>query len=364
MEAKEVVQKSKYDTSSVIYFADIINFLKKRYKLIIFNTIVFGILGAVYSFTLQSEYAANTKILPELQSKSSLGSFRALADLAGINLDNMQISEAIRPDLYPSVLQSKPFLLNLTQLKVKATDSDKPETVEQFLRRKENNFLFKNLISGFQRKDNVETVDNTKLISLQNKFQNEIIILNKQQEKLLKDLSERVKVELDKKTGIIIIETTMPDPVVAALATQYTTDYLRNYILEYRSAKQSEQATFLIVQKEKAKKRFQIAEQNLRGYQDRNRNPFLTSVTSDASQLQSELSIAQNLYVELSRQAEQAQIKIKEELPILKVLEPAQVPLKRSSPIRSLIVIQFMILGTLFGLILAIFKNKAKIYSI
>ncbi|PQA58311.1 GNVR domain-containing protein [Siphonobacter curvatus] len=357
MEAKEVFQNSKYDSSSVIYFADIIKFLRKKYKLILFNGIVFGILGAIYSFSLQSEYAANTKILPELQSKSSLGSFRALADLAGINLDNMQISEAIRPDLYPSVLQSKPFLLNLSQLKVKASSSNKSETVEQFLRRQEDSFLFKTLISRFQRTNNIDSARDTKLIHLENNFQNQIIVLNQQQEKLLKDLSKRVKVELDKKTGIIIIETTMPDPVVAALTTHYTTDYLTNYILDYRSAKQSEQAKFLIAQKEAAKKRFQKAEQNLRAYQDRNRNPFLTSVTSDASQLQSELSIAQNLYIELSRQAEQAQIKIREELPILKVLEPAQVPLKRSSPIRSLIVIQFMILGIIIGLIVAILKK-------
>jgi LPS O-antigen subunit length determinant protein (WzzB/FepE family) len=52
----------------------------------------------------------------------------------------------------------------------------------------------------------------------------------------------------------------------------------------------------------------------------------------------------------LSRQYEQARLKVQERTPVFKVLEPAQVPLKRVSPKRTMIVLLFTGAGLVLGL--------------
>ncbi len=53
--------------------------------------------------------------MPEIQSKGAgLGGLGSLAGLAGIDIGGMAGSvDAIRPDIYPDVLQSVPFALQL-----------------------------------------------------------------------------------------------------------------------------------------------------------------------------------------------------------------------------------------------------------
>ncbi|WP_158242686.1 Wzz/FepE/Etk N-terminal domain-containing protein [Siphonobacter sp. BAB-5405] len=328
----------------VIHTSSIIKFLRKKRWHFLVNSVIFVIIGVIYALLAPKEYSSSVKILPELQNKSSLGSFRALADLAGINLDNVQVSEAIRPDLYPSVLESTPFLLKVAELKIASIDLGN-ETVQDFLARQKSHFdLIKfNLFEG--SKD----IDVSKK-HISKAFPSEILVLTKDRQKLLDDLSNRINASLDKKTGIITINVVMPDPIAAAWIAQYSTEYLIEYMLRYRNNKQAEQATFLVAQRNKAKNRFENAERSLRIYRDKNRNPFLNSSTSDESGLQAELLIAQNLYSELAKQAEQSQIKMKEETPVLKVLEPAKVPIMRSSPKRFQIVIGFLIASFFYSL--------------
>lgn len=339
----------------VIRVSDLTKFLKRFFFPVIVSGAIFSLIGAGYSFLLPFEFNSTARILPELQSKSSVGGFRALADLAGINLDNMQVSEAIRPDLYPTVLQSKPFLLSLAKLKIQAADTAKEETVEQFLGRQVN--PMHSITLKFFKSSSEE--DQSKLPSNSNnkKIPSEILILSRDQELMLGNLKSRIKTDLDKKTGIILIDISMPDPIVAAWVAQYSIDYLKEYMLKYRSGKKGEEAEFLGKQRDIAKARFQSADLNLRSYKDRNRNPFNSSSTSDESRLQSEVQIAQNLYSELSKQAEQAQIKMREEIRVLQVLDPPQVALKRSSPKRTVIVLTFFIVGCFISLGYNLIKN-------
>jgi uncharacterized protein involved in exopolysaccharide biosynthesis len=80
-------------------------------RFILLMSLSFGILGALYAISLPNLYTSEVKILPEIDTKNieSLDKFKSLAGLAGIDLDNLNSTEAIRPDLYPPILQSTPF---------------------------------------------------------------------------------------------------------------------------------------------------------------------------------------------------------------------------------------------------------------
>lgn len=352
--------EEKENKEIIIRLSDLKDFLLGNKWRIGLTGMLFALLGWAYSYTLPIEYASGVQILPELQSKNNLGGFRALADLAGMNLDNLQISEAIRPDLYPSVIESKLFLLDVAKLKVTASDSRQAETISGFLERKGTGKggLLDKLVGLFNIESEKDKDATTPRIPTN--IPASILILDKSQEALLKQLAARITSNLDRKTGVISIRVTMPDPIVAAWVAQYSTEYLENYMLTYRLGKQHAHVEFLEREMEKASANFRNADEKLRRFKDRNRNPFIESSTTDESRLQAEFNLNQNLYTELSKQYEQSKIKMKDESPVIKILNPAEVPLKRDSPKRRVIASVFLVAGLVTGVAWSFFRKSRR----
>lgn len=58
-------------------------------------------------------------LAPESGGKSGGGSMGALAAMAGINLGTSSGEDALSPELYPDIVSSTPFLIELFDVKVK-----------------------------------------------------------------------------------------------------------------------------------------------------------------------------------------------------------------------------------------------------
>jgi uncharacterized protein involved in exopolysaccharide biosynthesis len=92
-----------------VSLGDIFSFFGKYWLVLLLAGLVSGGVGYGISFSFPTEYTSTAKILPEYSSGASPGGLGALASIAGLSLGTM--SEAIRPDLYPSILNSRPFLI-------------------------------------------------------------------------------------------------------------------------------------------------------------------------------------------------------------------------------------------------------------
>ena len=163
-------------------------------------------------------------------------------------------------------------------------------------------------------------------------------------------MNERVFAEIDKKTGVLTIDAKMPDPVVAATIVQLALDYLTKYISNYRTGKSRQQVMFLTQQVTNARRRYEAAEYTVSAYRDRNRSIFLNTAKIEEQRLQADYLLAQTVYNDLSKQLEQARIKVQEEAPVFQVLEPARVPLQKSEPKRTITAIGFAVFGAIIGL--------------
>lgn len=62
-------------------------------------------------------------LAPESGGKSGGGSMGALAAMAGINLGTSSGEDALSPELYPDIVSSTPFLIELFDVKVKDQES-------------------------------------------------------------------------------------------------------------------------------------------------------------------------------------------------------------------------------------------------
>ncbi|WP_162793500.1 lipopolysaccharide biosynthesis protein [Runella rosea] len=332
-----------------ISLADIIHFFKSNVRSMVLWGAGFGILGAIYAFTAQKEFESKAVVLPEIASSSALtkmGGLGALAGLAGIDISQMNSTEAIRPDLYPSVTQSLPFALYLLEQKVFVSSTQKTLTLKNYFEALNESWLDKLIDSEKEEKPKLDPKQSSQAVELTQK-----------QEALVKQIQQRVVTAFDRKTGIITINTKMPDPVVAATVARLSVEYLKEYVTNYRTDKARKQLAFLQKQVNEAKARYQSSEAALAGYRDRNSFLVMNSAKITEQRLQSEFMLAQNVYNGLVQQYEQARIRVEEETPVFKMLEPAKIPLKKSEPRRLTVIFISTLLGITFFLALIFIKK-------
>jgi len=351
----EQIQEVENDEISI----DLLQFGKDllTYKWnILIISVIFGILGAVYSLTLVNEYTSTVKMLPEIDSKqggSGLSGLKSLAGLAGVDLGSASGAEAIRPDLYPNILQSTPFLLTVLDQKVYVAKTKKWILIKDLFGKESIKPTIH--FGGDNDKDKEKTEKEEKIPS--NAISIEAIQLDKQTDTKISALRSRISAEIDKKSGVITISVKMPDPVAATSIATYTQNYLTNYVTNYRTQKAKADLEFLSKRKQEAKDAYNKALFNLSSYQDQNRNLFLNVARDMEKKLQYEVDVAYNIYNTISTQVEDSKIKVQRQVPVIKILEPAQVPVNKTEPKRSLLTLGFLFFGLIISVVYVFFKT-------
>jgi len=113
-------------------------------KAIIKSILIFGVLGYAISYFISEKFKVDASIMPELQTRSALAlsRFGALAELTGINLDtDGAITEAVRPDLYPNILNSNQFRVEALNQPVVSLAGKKIPSAGCFLNRPKPFFI-------------------------------------------------------------------------------------------------------------------------------------------------------------------------------------------------------------------------------
>lgn len=362
------ITKQVEDDEISINFGEIYGALKKYKILIAATSLFFAGLGALYSLTLNNEYEASVKMVPEsADSKSGgmaggLGGLSTLAGLAGINIGGATGVDAIQPAMYPNIVESIPFLQELIRAKIYNPKIKKYQVLANYLKEHQSNAPIKlydseklaeekakKELSDADLKDlNVPTTPGQTI---------DFINIDLKEAHILNKLKSYIKVEVDKKTMFLTITCTLQNPIIAANLTSLVQNQLTRYIVNYRTEKVRKEMEFLISRQSEAKKRYDQALFTFSNYKDQNRNRFLNVAKTQEKKLQYEVDLSFNLYSSITSQLSEAQIKVQKETPIFKILEPAQVPLSRSSPKRSLITIGAMFIGIFVALVIVFFKS-------
>ena len=116
-----------YKKSSVDIKALVLKVLKK-WKTILLWMVVAGAIGVFIGFCTPKVYSVSSKLSPELMSRVNSSSLSSLASLAGVSMSSLSgNSDAIRPDLYPEIISSVPFIVDLFEVPVQIVE--KKDTV-------------------------------------------------------------------------------------------------------------------------------------------------------------------------------------------------------------------------------------------
>ena len=315
------------------------NLIKRNFLIILLAGLIGGIIGGSLSFLLPKKYTSRAQLLPEYK-ESRLSGFSSLASLAGVDITNSAGSDAIRPDLYPNILQSTPAIMYLLKQPVKTSTKVKYNRLIDYL-----------------EKDSKTKVPLPEILSSHSPAS--VLNFSKREIQLISSLKSKIASSFDKKTGIIGISVEMPDPVVAATTVSHTVQYITYFVSNYRYQKKHEQTEFLKTRVQEANKQLQKSEYALQRYRDNNRNLFMNVAKIEEQKLQSNYLHAQNLRNDLIIQLEKSAFAEKEELPVFQVLEPPIVSLGKSGPNRMFFAVTGAVLATLLIVIALSFRKKA-----
>ncbi len=329
-----------------IDFKALLKVLWKERWLILAITSLFVIGGALYAFTAREEFVSEGKILPEVSggAGSSLGGLANLVGIGGFELGLKNNTDAIRPDLYPDLINSTPFFLELMKQNVLSKNGD----TLQF-----EDFYHLTIEGGKVLKDE-------KLKTFVGKPQG-VIVMNQLTEDRLQDLRERITASIDKKSGVIGFSVKMPDPVVAAEVAKYAMNYLTQYVSEYRTEKNKQEVDFLGRKVATARGEFYNDQARKASYADQFSAPSIRLKAADVQRerLESEYKLSSNVYNELLKKYEEAKIKLQQATPVFQVLEPPVVPNLKSEPKKGIIIIATMISGFIVSILFVVlFKRK------
>lgn len=304
------------------------------------------IVGLIAAFSIPKEYSTTVNLASETGA-SGAGGLSSLAAMAGINLGSSRISEALTPDLYPDIVKSTPFTLELFNIQVKSFDGDINTTLYDYLDEHLKGAWWNYIIGApklaLKLIRSLWKKDKTELLEKLSREKKGYISITEDQRLLAEVLNERIGISVDKKTGYTTLTVKMQDPLIAATVADTITKFLQKYITDYRTDKSKKDLQFSQEIFDSAKKDYEDKQAEYASFVDANHNLITQSSRTELERLQNERNLAMNVYTQSAQQLQLAQAKVQEETPVLTVVQPAVVPLEGTpGKLKVLIIVTFL----------------------
>ncbi len=335
---------------------DLIALVKTFWKgrvILIRSLIVFGVIGLFVALFSPKEYTARSVMVPQLgEGQSKFGGLSSLAAMAGFNIGPGISGADLSPTVYPQIVKSVPFQLELMNTPLNFKESTCPVTLFDYyikinkpsiltIVKKYTIGLPGVLVSAVKGKASDKTTT-----ALDMKYP---LRLNKDQLKVGKILAKLLSLETNPKEGYLTLTAKLPEPGASAQLAQRAQELLQQYIIEFKIKKTKANLDFIQQRYDETEKKFEIAQGKLAQFRDRNKNVTSATYRTEEERLTSQYNLIYDVFSELAKQLEQAKIQVKQDTPVFTIVEPVSVPLERSKPKRMMILFIWLFLGGVAG---------------
>ena len=309
----------------------------KRKRLLLYGLLGLGV-GMVVAVSIPQQYAATIKLAIEDSPKSRSGSMGALAGMMGLNVDAAGGVDGINSDIYPEIIASTPFLMELADLRF-AFEGDSI-TVAEFILEHQKKPWWSHVLSA----------PSTLWGAMFAQPDTTTVRFNRDKQQAFRYvLASKIVAGPDKKTGVYTVVVTTQNRAATTVLSEHMVDVLQDYMTRYKTGK----ARLDLEGKQKmyaeAKQAYYAADSLYALAVDRNRNLISESARIKLERLKNEQTLAYSIYQQLATQVETAKLKLQEDTPIATVIEPVYTPHQPVSPNKTMIIVGFMLVFVLVG---------------
>ena len=322
---------------------DVIGIAKRvltEWKLLLKFIGVSAVVGVVIALNTPKSYTTNVLLAPEVSGAGGmLDNLSDLASMVGVNLNSSNSSiDAIYPEIYPDVIASSSFIIDLFDVKVRLKDNTEKTYYEHMTKDVKIPFwswpsIWLSKLFDDEKKTDQKAIDP--------------FCLTKEQTNVCTVFRSRVSCIVDKKTSVISISFEDNDPIASAIMADTILARLQQYIIQYRTKKARTDLNYYEKLQNEAKIEYEDARRKYANTADASTNIIMVSYQSKLNDLENDMQLKYAVYQQMMKQYNIARAKLQERTPAFSVIQEASIPNKASSFPRSIMVIGYMLLGGL-----------------
>lgn len=321
--------------------------LKNRKKLFLKVWSITLILSILWIFPQPRTYKAEIMLAPEAAGGTgSINSLSSLASSFGFDFNGMASQDAIYPELYPQLMSSNDFIVNLLDVPVETIDGEIKTDLYTYIKKHQKYAFYMEPVKWGQRQIRRLTAKPVRAGAGKGKNINPFM-LSEEQFGVVENLKGSVSCMVDKLTNVFTIRVVAQDPLVAATLADSVSSRLQRFIINYRTNKARVDLKHYEALTQKAKKEYDEAVAKYSSFQESHYDAFSKSVTNQANKLERAQEQAYNTYTALFVQMETAKARLQERIPAFTILQNPSVPIKPDGPRRVLFIFFMMILATI-----------------
>lgn len=312
------MQEQEIDLIKIVYK------LWRNRRCIALFMLVFVVVGVFVAFLIPKQYTAGSTLGLEIEDKAMRVKLEGLSAVQNMNIGNVREFRVVTPAMYPSILYSVPFQKELLHKKLILNEGQDSISFYEYYTKEKN--------------------PNTGIVK--NK---EVQNLSRNEEVCIAFLKDKISLKVVDKDGFLKLSVTMPEAVMAAHLAQQVQQMLQKYITEFKIAKAQAALDFIEERYVDVKQEMETKQQALIRFQEEKRGRLSIQLEAEEKILSNDYELFFNLYTDIVRQREQAKIQVKENMPVLTVIEPVVLPSFPALPNRRVIILISLILGVFFG---------------
>lgn len=289
-------------------------------------------------------YSCSLELAPEGSGSSGKNSLSSLASSFGFGSLG-QLSgddDAIYPLLYPDLLKSPNFVVNLFSVQVQTKDGSIATNYYDYMRKHRKTEVWnKYIVSPIRNwiKPPVKSKDFNAAEAI------DVRHLDKAQQDVVEAIIGNISCSVDKKTDAITITVKDQDPEVCATIGDSVLGRMQRFIIDYRTKKARNDYAYFKKLSDEAKKRYEDIRRAYAEKSDANMEVTLQTVNSELEDMENEMQLRYNTYTALATQTQAAQAKIQENTPAFTAITTATVPTKPTGPKRTMIALAVTMLA-------------------
>ena len=334
-------------------FVKSIHKLVKERRLVGIYTVIAAVIGVVVALNTPKTYNSTVTLAPELANANRMSeSIGSLTAMFGIDLNSMSNNnvDAIFPEIYPKVVTSPDFIVELWPIEVTLQDGTVKTyfdhiAEDQYLTWWDYPSKWISDLMGEEREKETFSLD-----SLPDPRYFDIY-----HEGIYGLMAQNIMCDVSKDNGLIQITVSDYDPCVACEIADRVQKGLQDYITRYRTQKARNDFEYAERLVNEAREEYLNAQLAAARFADANISVFKQKVIIERDILQNEFQLKYNTYNALSGQLQNAKALIQAATPVYTTIRKATIPNTPSGSPRSLIVLLYAMIGCFLSIVWILF---------
>lgn len=309
--------------------------------------------GVFVAFSIPKVYRSNVMLAPEEAQGMLGGNVSSLASMVGLDM-KLGTNDAIYPEIYPSVMHSTDFLVQLFDTPVATADGSVKASYREYLAKHQKSTWWDDGIKAVTK----AIKSNPKNTTRPEGMPVDPGRLTYEEDQLAQAIDGSIKCSVDKKTDVIDISVEAQDPLVAKTMVDSVTSQLQQYVTDYRTRKARADLAYLEKVYDEAKRQYDAARSNYATASTAHQDVVMETARSMVKALENDMQLKYSIFSQVAEQKQLAQANVQKMTPVFTIIKNSTVPIKHSNMPKIVIVLVFAILGFIARTIVLVVKNR------